>query len=549
MSIHAYAGKPARPEDRINIGHLVSDYFNLVPDVTCVTEKVTFGTSGHRGSASKRSFNEQHIVAICQAVAEYRQANNIKGPLYLGKDTHALSEPAFASAISVLIANGVNVVIQDDNGFTPTPVISRLIISFNKKTQSERADGLIITPSHNPPSDGGIKYNPPHGGPAEASITKKIEQRANVIIADNLVDIKRLPYQSALLSPLLSKQDFISHYVEQLNQVIDMKAIKEAGITIGVDPLGGSGIDYWPVIAKKYSLKVNVVNEVVDGSFAFMPLDKDGKIRMDCSSKYAMAGLIAMKDDFDISVGNDPDFDRHGIVTPSGGLMNPNHYLAVAIHYLMTHRNWSTDCKIGKTLVSSSLIDRVANQLERPLSEVPVGFKWFVEGLADGSYAFGGEESAGASFLALDGSTWTTDKDGFILALLAAEILAVTGKDPYQYYLELTKTLGQPCYGRVEAVASFDQKQVLSSLSSDDVDVDKLAGDNVIQVLAKAPGNNAAIGGLKVVTNNGWFAARPSGTEDIYKIYAESFIDDNHLKLIISQAQDIVAKVFKAKGL
>jgi phosphoglucomutase len=549
MSIHAYAGKPARPEDRINIGHLVSDYFNLVPDVTCVTEKVTFGTSGHRGSASKRSFNEQHIVAICQAVAEYRQANNIKGPLYLGKDTHALSEPAFASAISVLIANGVNVVIQDDNGFTPTPVISRLIISFNKKTQSERADGLIITPSHNPPSDGGIKYNPPHGGPAEASITKKIEQRANVIIADNLVDIKCLPYQSALLSPLLSKQDFISHYVEQLNQVIDMKAIKEAGITIGVDPLGGSGIDYWPVIAKKYSLKVNVVNEVVDGSFAFMPLDKDGKIRMDCSSKYAMAGLIAMKDDFDISVGNDPDFDRHGIVTPSGGLMNPNHYLAVAIHYLMTHRNWSTDCKIGKTLVSSSLIDRVANQLERPLSEVPVGFKWFVEGLADGSYAFGGEESAGASFLALDGSTWTTDKDGFILALLAAEILAVTGKDPYQYYLELTKTLGQPCYGRVEAVASFDQKQVLSSLSSDDVDVDKLAGDNVIQVLAKAPGNNAAIGGLKVVTNNGWFAARPSGTEDIYKIYAESFIDDNHLQLIISQAQDIVAKVFKAKGL
>jgi phosphoglucomutase len=549
MSIHAYAGKPARPEDRINIGHLVSDYFNLVPDVTCVTEKVTFGTSGHRGSASKRSFNEQHIVAICQAVAEYRQANNIKGPLYLGKDTHALSEPAFASAISVLIANGVNVVIQDDNGFTPTPVISRLIISFNKKTQSERADGLIITPSHNPPSDGGIKYNPPHGGPAEASITKKIEQRANVIIADNLVDIKRLPYQSALLSPLLSKQDFISHYVEQLNQVIDMKAIKEAGITIGVDPLGGSGIDYWPVIAKKYSLKVNVVNEVVDGSFAFMPLDKDGKIRMDCSSKYAMAGLIAMKDDFDISVGNDPDFDRHGIVTPSGGLMNPNHYLAVAIHYLMTHRNWSTDCKIGKTLVSSSLIDRVANQLERPLSEVPVGFKWFVEGLADGSYAFGGEESAGASFLALDGSTWTTDKDGFILALLAAEILAVTGKDPYQYYLELTKTLGQPCYGRVEAVASFDQKQVLSSLSSDDVDVDKLAGDNVIQVLAKAPGNNAAIGGLKVVTNNGWFAARPSGTEDIYKIYAESFIDDNHLQVIISHAQDIVTKVFKAKGL
>jgi len=549
MSIHAYAGKPARPEDRINIGHLVSDYFNLVPDVTCVTEKVTFGTSGHRGSASKRSFNEQHILAICQAVAEYRQTNNINGPLYLGKDTHALSEPAFASAVSVLIANGVKVVIQDDNGFTPTPVISRLIISFNKETHSELADGLIITPSHNPPSDGGIKYNPPHGGPAEGDITKQIEQRANTIIADALIDLKRVPYQVALSSSLLSKQDFIGHYVNQLNQVIDMQAIEEAGITIGVDPLGGSGIDYWPVIAKQYCLKINVVNEVVDGSFAFMPLDKDGKIRMDCSSKYAMAGLIAMKNDFDISVGNDPDFDRHGIVTPSGGLMNPNHYLAVAIHYLMTHRNWSPECKIGKTLVSSSLIDRVAKQIQRPLSEVPVGFKWFVEGLADGSYAFGGEESAGASFLAKDGSTWTTDKDGFILALLAAEILAVTGKDPYQYYLELTKTLGQPCYGRVEAVASFDQKQVLSSLSRDDVDVDKLAGDQVIQVLAKAPGNNAAIGGLKVVTDNGWFAARPSGTEDIYKIYAESFIDDNHLQLIISQAQDIVAKVFKAKGL
>jgi len=553
MSIHPFAGKPARPEDRINIGQLVSDYFLQTPDVSLAVEQVSFGTSGHRGSASKRSFNEQHIVAICQAIAEYRQQNAIKGPLFLGKDTHALSEPAFANAISVLIANGVNVVVQSDalsaKGFTPTPVISRLIISHNKSNTENVADGIIITPSHNPPSDGGIKYNPPHGGPAGGDITKKIEQRANKIIIAGLVDVKQLPYPEALQSSLLQKQDFISHYVEQLDQVIDMAAIAKAGVTIGVDPLGGSGIDYWPLIAKQYQLKITVVNEIVDSSFAFMPLDKDGKIRMDCSSKYAMAGLIAMKDDFDISVGNDPDFDRHGIVTSSGGLMNPNHYLAVAIHYLMTHRDWPTTCKIGKTLVSSSLIDRVAKQLSRPLSEVPVGFKWFVDGLADASYAFGGEESAGASFLSRDGSTWTTDKDGFILALLAAEILAVTGKDPYQYYLELTQTLGEPCYGRVEAVASFEQKKVLTALSSEDIKAKTLAGDKIIQVISHAPGNDAAIGGIKVVTDNGWFAARPSGTEDIYKIYAESFINDKHLQMIIREAQAIVSASFKMVNL
>jgi phosphoglucomutase len=553
MSIHPFAGKPVRPEDRINIGQLVSDYFLKTPDVNLVSEQVSFGTSGHRGSATKRSFNEQHIVAICQAIAEYRQQNSIKGPLFLGKDTHALSEPAFASAISVLIANDVNVVIQSDalsgKGFTPTPVISRLIISHNKIPSQLLADGIVITPSHNPPSDGGIKYNPPHGGPAEGEITKLIEQRANEIISGKLVDVKQLPYSQALQSSLLAKQDFIAHYVSQLDQVIDMQAIAKAGVNIGVDPLGGSGIDYWPVIAKQYGLKIKVVNEVVDSSFAFMPLDKDGRIRMDCSSKYAMAGLIAIKNDFDISVGNDPDFDRHGIVTPSGGLMNPNHYLAVAIHYLMTHREWPETCKIGKTLVSSSLIDRVAKQISRPLSEVPVGFKWFVDGLADASYAFGGEESAGASFLSRDASTWTTDKDGFILALLAAEILAVTGKDPYQYYLELAKELGQPCYGRVEAVASFAQKKVLTALSSDDVQATILAGDKIIQVLSHAPGNNAAIGGIKVVTDNGWFAARPSGTEEIYKIYAESFIDEDHLQLIISEAQAIVSAAFKNAGL
>ncbi len=558
MSVHAHAGKAVRPEDRINLGQLVSYYYLKTPDVDITAQQVSFGTSGHRGTAVKISFNEHHIIAICQAVAEYRVAQNITGPLFLGKDTHALSEPAFASAISVLIANGVNVVIQNDvlsttqtnAGFTPTPVISRLIISHNKTHDDNSiADGLIITPSHNPPTDGGIKYNPPHGGPAEASITKHIEQRANELIKASLVDVKQLSYMQALESDLLTQQDFIEHYVSQLEQVVDMEAIAKSGVTIGVDPLGGSGIAYWPAIAKKYGIKLTIVNPVVDASFAFMPLDKDGKIRMDCSSPYAMAGLIAMKDDFDISVGNDPDFDRHGIVTKSGALMNPNHYLAVVINYLFTNRNWPEHCKIGKTLVSSSLIDRVAKKINRPLSEVPVGFKWFVDGLADSSYAFGGEESAGASFIARDGSTWTTDKDGFIMALLAAEILAVTGKDPHQHYLELVSELGQPCYGRVEAVASFEQKKVLTALSSRDVTADTLAGEKIVQILSHAPGNNAAIGGIKVVTNNGWFAARPSGTEEIYKIYAESFIGEQHLQVIIKEAQDIVSAAFKAAGL
>lgn len=548
MTIHHHAGKPVRPEDRINIGRLVSDYFLQTPDVTIAEQKVTFGTSGHRGNASKLSFNENHIEAICQAVAEYRQAQGFKGPLYLGKDTHALSEPAFASAVSVLIANNVPVVIQADEGFTPTPVISRLIIAHNK-TQSVQADGLIITPSHNPPTDGGIKYNPPHGGPAEGEITKVIEQRANDIIANKLVDVKRIDYTQALTSPLLFREDFIEFYVNELSQVIDMEAIAKAGVHIGVDPLGGSGIHYWPVIAKKYGLKLDVVNPVVDGSFAFMPLDKDGKIRMDCSSPYAMSGLIALKDQFDVAVGNDPDFDRHGIVTKSGGLMNPNHYLAVSIHYLMTHRNWPTTAKIGKTLVSSSMIDRVAKLIERPLSEVPVGFKWFVDGLHDSSYAFGGEESAGATFIARDSSCWTTDKDGFVMTLLAAEMIAVTGKDPYQLYQELAQQLGEPCYGRVEAVANLQQKQVLTSLTPDAITTDILAGEKITQILSHAPGNNAAIGGIKVCTENGWFAARPSGTEDIYKIYAESFIDDAHLQLIISDAQKLVSAAFVAAGL
>ncbi|TKB45629.1 phosphoglucomutase (alpha-D-glucose-1,6-bisphosphate-dependent) [Thalassotalea mangrovi] len=548
MSLHPHAGKPARPEDRINIGRLTSDYFLLKPDVSVAEQRVSFGTSGHRGSATKISFNEPHILAICQAVAEYRNQQGFAGPLYLGKDTHALSEPAFANAISVLIANQVPVVIQQDEGFTPTPVISRLIIAHNKK-HTDKADGLIITPSHNPPGDGGIKYNPPHGGPAEGEITKLIEQRANEILANNLQDINRIDLQQAMQSSLLQRQDFIGFYVEELAKVINLKAIADAGVKIGVDPLGGSGIAYWPKIAEQYGLDITVVNPVVDASFAFMPLDKDGKIRMDCSSPYAMAGLIAMKDEFDIAVGNDPDFDRHGIVTKTGGLMNPNHYLAVAIYYLLTHREWPANAKIGKTLVSSSLIDRLADKLQRPLSEVPVGFKWFVDGLSDSSYAFGGEESAGASFLALDGSCWTTDKDGFILALLAAEILAVTGKDPYQWYLALAEELGTPCYGRVEAVASTAQKQVLISLSKDDIEQTELAGEAITDILTHAPGNGAAIGGLKVVTNNGWFAARPSGTEEIYKIYAESFISETHLEAIIAEAQVLVSAAFAKAGL
>ncbi|WP_371378826.1 phosphoglucomutase (alpha-D-glucose-1,6-bisphosphate-dependent) [Thalassotalea aquiviva] len=549
MSIHPHAGKPARPEDRVNIARLTSDYFLYKPNADIVEQKVTFGTSGHRGNASKVSFNEHHILAISQAVAEYRKQHGFTGPLYLGKDTHALSEPAFANAISVLIANDVPVVIQQDEGFTPTPVISRLIIAHNKK-HSEQADGLIITPSHNPPTDGGIKYNPPHGGPAEGGITKLIEQRANELLANNLAGVKQLPFSAAMQSPLLQRADFIDFYTKELAQVIDMEAIRKAGIRIGADPLGGSGIDYWPAIAKEYGLNIDVVNPLVDANFSFMSLDKDGKIRMDCSSPYAMASLIAMKDNYDISVGNDPDFDRHGIVTKSGGLMNPNHYLAVAINYLFTHRNdWPATAKIGKTLVSSSLIDRLAVKLNKPLAEVPVGFKWFVNGLMDASFAFGGEESAGASFLAKDGSCWTTDKDGFVMCLLAAEMLAVTGKDPHQWYLELASELGESNYGRVDAVATTAQKKVLTSLSQDDISTETLAGEKILAVLSHAPGNNAAIGGVKVVTENGWFAARPSGTEEIYKIYGESFISEEHLQTIFVEAKELVSAAFKKAGL
>ncbi|WP_286232858.1 phosphoglucomutase (alpha-D-glucose-1,6-bisphosphate-dependent) [Thalassotalea sediminis] len=543
MSVHKHAGQKASPSDLENIPLVVSHYYLFQPDVKEIAQRVKFGTSGHRGNASNLSFNEHHIIAICQAIAEYRHQEGIDGPLFLGKDTHALSEPAFATALSVLIANNVPVIVQEDLGFTPTPVISRLIVDYNN-SNAANADGIIITPSHNPPADGGIKYNPPHGGPAEGEITALIERRANDIIQRGLLDAKQSSYQHALTSPLLRKQDFIGFYVAELSKVINLKAISEAGVTIGADPMGGSGIHYWPAIAEHYHLALSVVNENVDPSFSFMTLDKDGKIRMDCSSPYAMASLIELKDSFDIAVGNDADFDRHGIVTKTGGLMNPNHFLAVAIHYLMTHRSWPEDCKIGKTLVSSSMIDRVAASLNKPLAEVPVGFKWFVEGLHSGEYAFGGEESAGATFLALDGSCWTTDKDGFVMALLAAEILAVTGKDPQQYYNELAQSLGEPCYKRNEAVASYEQKQVFSAIDINEIEEKTLADEPIKEKMTHAPANGAAIGGIKITAENGWFAARPSGTEDIYKIYAESFISEAHLDLIIHEAQHIVNKLF-----
>ncbi|MFT5808206.1 MAG: phosphoglucomutase [Moritella dasanensis] len=543
MAIHPRAGQKALNSDLCNIPALVSHYYINKPDVTKVAEKVAFGTSGHRGNAFLTSFNEDHILAIGQAIAEYRQSNNICGPLFIGKDTHALSEPANISIIEVLVANGVDVCVQSDAGFTPTPVISHAILTYNAK-HAAQADGIVITPSHNPPEDGGIKYNPPHGGPADSDVTKLIENRANEIILNKLTDVKRVCYPLAIQSEHYKEIDYVESYVADLENVLDLKAIADAGIRIGVDTLGGSGFAYWDVIAAKYNLQIEVVNDKVDPRFSFMCLDKDGKIRMDCSSPYAMASLIDLKDDFDISIANDPDYDRHGIVTKSG-LMNPNHYLAVAIQYLFTHRQaWPKNAKVGKTLVSSSMIDRVADKIQRPLCEVPVGFKWFVDGLYKSDFAFGGEESAGASFLRKDGTVWTTDKDGIILALLSAEILAVTGKDPAQLYAELVSEFGKPVYARIEAPASLEQKAILSNLSPELVKAKTLAGEKITAKLTNAPGNDGKIGGLKVTTENGWFAARPSGTEAIYKIYAESFKDKSHLDLILAEAQEIVAAAF-----
>lgn len=546
MSVHPLAGQTAPRSELTNIALLCSAYYTLFPDISVASQRVSFGTSGHRGSATDRSFNEVHIKAICQAVAEYRKAQGTTGPLFLGKDTHALSEPAFISAVQVLVANGVTVKVQPDNGYTPTPVISHAILAYNKAKPAAYADGIVITPSHNPPQDGGIKYNPPHGGPADTDATSWIEQRANALIGAALAGVLCLDYQQALLSPLYQLYDYIGPYVDDLANVVDMAAIAKAKVKIGVDPLGGSGIAFWPVIAQKYGLDLTVVNDIVDPAFAFMPLDKDGKIRMDCSSAYAMANLIKLKDQFDIGIGNDPDFDRHGIVTRTGGLLNPNHYLAVAINYLLSNRpQWGLDKKIGKTLVSSALIDRVVAGRGRTLYEVPVGFKWFVEGLHQGSLVFGGEESAGASFLRFDGTVWSTDKDGFILGLLAAEMFAKTGVDPYAQYQALTREFGAPLYRRIDAPADLSQKNALKNLNVNSVSQNTLAGDAILAVLTKASGNNASIGGVKVVTQNGWFAARPSGTENSYKIYLESFVGEAHLQQLEADAKAFVDSVFQ----
>lgn len=545
--MHAHAGEIAPFEKLTNIPDLLSRYFLLKPDPGNEKQRVAFGTSGHRGTSLKKTFTENHILAIVQAVCDYRSEQGISGPLFLGKDTHALSDAAEKTAVEVLAANGVQVMLDQDMGFTPTPVVSHAILSYNKNRTSGRADGVIITPSHNPPDNGGIKYNPPHGGPAGSDITDWIAARANALLEGGLKEVQRLPFETAMKASNLQRFDFVTPYVEDLQNVIDMEAIQRAGLRIGADALGGAGLAYWPAIAKHYDLNIKVLNGDYDPSFRFMHLDHDGKIRMDCSSPWAMAGLIGLKDTYDIAWGNDPDFDRHGIVTPGAGLMNPNHYLSVAIWHLFRHRTgWRKDAAIGKTLVSSSLIDRVAAQLKCELKEVPVGFKWFVDGLIDGSYGFGGEESAGASFLRFDGTAWTTDKDGIILALLAAEILATTKTDPGRIYDELTQKLGRPVYKRLDAPATPEEKEKLKNLSADMVTADTLAGETIMARLTHAPANNAPIGGLKVTTENGWFAARPSGTENIYKIYAESFVGEKHLEEIISEAQKIVANALAA---
>ncbi len=550
MALHPLAGKPAPREILENIPRLVSAYYTHTPDLEEPTERVAFGTSGHRGSSLAYNFTESHILAICQALVEYRRAQSIDGPLFIGMDTHALSEPALATAVEVFAGNGLDIFIQAGLGYTPTPVISHAILSHNRLGKGGVADGVVITPSHNPPNDGGFKYNPPSGGPADTHTTQIIQDRANEILRHNLKDVVRMPLELAMKAAHTHEYDYITPYISDLGSIINMEAIAQAGLKIGVDPMGGAGIAYWEPLAEMYGLDLTLVNPIVDPTFSFMTVDKDGKIRMDCSSPYAMARLIDLKDQFDIAFGNDPDYDRHGIVTPSSGLMNPNHYLAVAIHYLFQNRpGWRADAAVGKTLVSSSMIDRVAASLGRPLAEVPVGFKWFVDGLLDGSYGFGGEESAGASFLRQDGAVWTTDKDGIIMDLLAAEITATTGKDPGEHYQTLTTQFGSPVYQRTDAPATLAQKAALKKLSPEMVEAANLAGEPILAKLTNAPGNNAAIGGLKVVTENGWFAARPSGTEDIYKIYAESFKGTDHLKQIQAEAQTIVQAAFKKAGL
>lgn len=539
--IHPLAGKNAPYDSLINVPRLISAYYTQRPEAGNPDQQVSFGTSGHRGCSLNYSFNETHILAISQAIADFRKQEGTTGPLFIGMDTHALSEPALYTAIEVLAANGVELMLQQDLGYTPTPVISHAILTWNNKHRTGLADGIVITPSHNPPADGGFKYNPPTGGPADTATTRWIQFRANELIQNGLTGIKRVSLKDALASPMTHAIDFIQPYVNDLENVVNMEAISGSGIQLGVDPMGGSGLKFWQPIAEKYKLNLTVVNARIDPTFAFMTLDHDGKIRMDCSSPYAMASLVSMKDTFDLAFGNDTDFDRHGIVTRSTGLMNPNHYLAAAINYLFTHRPvWAQKIAIGKTLVSSSMIDKVAEAAGRTLCEVPVGFKWFVDGLASGEFGFGGEESAGASFLRIDGSTWTTDKDGFILDLLAAEMLAVTGEDPGKSYEALEEQFGHFFYARKDAPINNQGKKVLGNLSPDMVKSKELAGAKIQKIMNKAPYNQAAIGGIKVVTDTGWFAARPSGTEDVYKIYAESLVSHEHLSRIQYEAQQIV---------
>ena len=547
MANHPRAGQATQQSDLINVDQLTSQYYVLQPDAENQAHAVKFGTSGHRGSSLRHSFNEAHILAIAQAIAEVRHQQGITGPCYVGKDTHALSEPAFISVLEVLTANGVDVVVQQDNGFTPTPAISHAILCYNAQGK-DLADGIVITPSHNPPEDGGIKYNPPNGGPADTNLTSVIEKRANQLLSLKLEGVKRQTLDQAWDSGYLHAQDLITPYVEGLVDVVDIPAIQNAGLKLGVDPLGGSGIAYWQRIAEHYKLDLTLVNDSIDQTFRFMHLDHDGVIRMDCSSECAMAGLLALRDKFDLAFANDPDYDRHGIVTPAG-LMNPNHYLAVSINYLFQHRpQWGANVAVGKTLVSSAMIDRVVADLGRKLVEVPVGFKWFVDGLFDGSFGFGGEESAGASFLRFNGTPWSTDKDGIIMCLLAAEITAVTGKNPQQHYDGLAQRFGAPSYNRIQAPATQAQKNALSKLSPEMVKANTLAGDAITARLTTAPGNGASIGGLKVMTENGWFAARPSGTEDAYKIYCESFLGAEHREKIEQEAVDIVSDVLAGKS-
>lgn len=539
------AGKPVDPASLVNVPQLVTAYFALKPDPSDSTQRVAFGTSGHRGTSLKNSFNENHILATTQAICDYRREKGLTGPLFVGIDTHALAEPALASAVEVFAANGVDIMIDERGGYTPTPVISHAILSYNKGRTSGLADGVVITPSHNPPEDGGYKYNPPHGGPADTDVTAKVEMAANAYMEADMKGVARLPYARARKAATTHLHDYIRPYVADIGNTVDMALIKSSGVKIGIDPLGGAAIHYWQPLIEHYGIDATVVNAAVDPTFRFMTADWDGKIRMDCSSPFAMASLIAMRDRFDVAFANDTDADRHGIVTRTGGLMNPNHFLAAAIAYLFEHRpQWGSNAAIGKTIVSSSIIDRVARKLNRKLVETPVGFKWFVEGLGTGAFGFAGEESAGASFLKRDGTVWTTDKDGMVMGLLAAEILARTGRDPSQLFAALTAELGVPHYERIDVPATPKQKNALKALGPEQLDMRQLAGEPVSAVRTKAPGNDQSFGGIKVETEAGWFAARPSGTEDVYKIYAESFRDQNHLKMIQQDAQRAIAKAF-----